>query len=81
VGVSAQKPKHLITVENTSKFNRSELVRVSWADVLKVYPTIDTANFQVINKATAGQLPYQLEKTGRCRGKVLVTASGYQSQK
>ena len=64
VGVSAQKPKHLITVENTSKFNRSEPVRVSWADVLKVYPTIDTANFQVINKATAGQLPYQLEKLG-----------------
>lgn len=64
VGVYAQKPKHLIKVENTSNFNRSELVRVSWVDVLKVYPTIDTANFQVINKATAGQLPYQLEKLG-----------------
>ncbi|RZK89827.1 MAG: DUF4861 domain-containing protein [Pedobacter sp.] len=63
--VSAQNPRRTITIENPSNLNRSnELVRVSWAEVLKAYPAIDTANFEVINKATAGQIPYQLEKLG-----------------
>ena len=64
-GTFAQKNKPTITIENPSNLNRNnELVRVSWAEVLKAYPKVDTANFEVINKATAGQIPYQLEKLG-----------------
>ena len=63
VSVFAQKSKRIIIIENPSKFNRSkELVRISWADILKAYPLIDSTNFEVINKATGGEIQYQLEK-------------------
>ncbi|RZK91469.1 MAG: DUF4861 domain-containing protein, partial [Pedobacter sp.] len=65
VSVFAQKSKRTIIIGNPSKFNRSkELVRVNWAEVLKAYPAIDTANFEVINKTTGGEIQYQLEKLG-----------------
>lgn len=72
VNVFAQDPKRIITIENPSNLYRNELVRISWAEVLKAYPNIDTANFEVINKATAGQIPFQLEKLGTDEVKFLL---------
>lgn len=72
VNVFAQNSKRVITIENPSNLYRNELVRISWVEVLKAYPNIDTANFEVINKATAGQIPFQLEKLGTDEVKFLL---------
>lgn len=71
--VFSQNSKRTITVENSSNLNRSnELVRISWAEILKAYPDIDTANFQVVDKNTTAKIPYQLEKLGGTEVKYLL---------
>jgi len=62
-----------ISIKNNSTLNRNgELVRVSWAEILKRNPKIDTSNLQVINKATLAEIPYQLEKLGASNVKYLL---------
>jgi hypothetical protein len=54
-----------ITINNTSSTARAgELISVDWKSIQAAYPSIDTANFKVINKATKKELSWQLEKKG-----------------
>lgn len=54
-----------VTISNPSSIERKgELIAVDWKSIQAVYPSIDTANFKVINKATKKELSWQLEKKG-----------------
>lgn len=54
-----------IEISNLSDMAREEeVVAVSWKDVFSLYPTIDTANFVIIDAKTKKQAPYQLEYRG-----------------
>ncbi|RYF20296.1 MAG: DUF4861 domain-containing protein, partial [Flavobacteriales bacterium] len=69
----AQKKSANFSIENSSSLKRNgELVRINWSDVLKLNPSIDTANFQVVENATSAQIPYQLEKLGGSEVKYLL---------
>ena len=52
-----------VTNNATVNFNQHVLT-VSWKDVLQKYPTIDTANFKVLNASTKKEIPFQLEYRG-----------------
>jgi hypothetical protein len=57
--------KAVITVTNSSNVNRTEeLVAIPWQSLVSKYPTIDTANFIVINSLTKKSIPFQLEHLG-----------------
>ncbi len=54
-----------ITINNRSSTARTgELISVDWKSIQAAYPSIDTANFKVINKTTKKELSWQLEKKG-----------------
>lgn len=54
-----------VTISNSSSIERKgELIAVDWKSIQAVYPSIDTANFKVINKTTKKELAWQLEKKG-----------------
>lgn len=54
-----------VTISNTSSIDRKgELIAVNWKSIQTAYPSIDTANFKVIHKATKKELAWQLEKKG-----------------
>lgn len=54
-----------LSVSNPTATNRvGELISVDWKSIQAAYPSIDTANFKVINKATKKELSWQLEKKG-----------------
>lgn len=58
--------KATLTVSNPSKLDRTgAVVAVSWSNVVAKYPTIDTANFKVINSVTKKEVPFQLERRGQ----------------
>jgi len=51
-----------ITINNRSSTARTgELISVDWKSIQAAYPSIDTANFKVINKTTKKELSWQLE--------------------
>lgn len=54
-----------ITITNNSNlaFNKS-IVAVAWKQVITKYPSIDTANFKLVNAATKKEISYQLEYLG-----------------
>ena len=65
VHLSAQSNSVVITVSNPIPVERKgELISVSWNDILSRYPTIDTANFKIVNVITKKELPRQLEFQG-----------------
>jgi hypothetical protein len=66
--------KATISISNTSAGDRKEeVVAIAWKDVLAKYPTIDTANFKVINIVTKKEIPWQLEyKGGKAVQNILV---------
>ena len=54
-----------ISIENNSTVNFNQhVLTVPWKDVLQKYPTIDTANFKVMNASTKKEIPFQLEYRG-----------------
>ena len=54
-----------ITINNRSSTARTgELISVDWKSIQSAYPSIDTANFKVVNRATKKELSWQLEKKG-----------------
>ncbi len=54
-----------ISVTNTSAINITEkVIDVPWNQILKSYPSIDTASLIVIESSSKKQIPYQLEKKG-----------------
>lgn len=54
-----------ITINNRSSTARTgELISVDWKSIQAAYPSIDTANFKVVNRATKKELSWQLEKKG-----------------
>ena len=58
--------KAVITITNSEDADRKEeLVAIPWSSIVSKYPTIDTANFTVINSATKKPVPYQLEHQGK----------------
>jgi len=55
-----------ITISNPLNIQRAdEVVAISWTSVLDKYPSIDTANFKVLNAATGQEIPFQLEHLGK----------------
>jgi hypothetical protein len=64
--VLAQVEKRIeISVENNSTVNFNQhVLTVPWKDVIQKYPTIDTANFKVLNASTKKEIPFQLEYRG-----------------
>ena len=54
-----------ITITNNSNvaFNKS-ITSVGWKQIIAKYPSIDTANFKVVNATTKKEIPYQLEYLG-----------------
>lgn len=54
-----------LSVSNPTASGRvGELISVDWKSIQAAYPSIDTANFKVISKATKKELAWQLEKKG-----------------
>ncbi len=61
--LTAQKT---IVIRNTLPVDRlDEVVEIPWSEVLKAFPSIDTANFKIIQKYTTKELTYQLEYKGK----------------
>lgn len=57
--------KASITISNSLDMERrDELVAISWTSILSKYPSIDTANFKVVN-ASNQEVPFQLEHEGQ----------------
>ncbi len=61
--ITTQAQTITITNNGNLAFNKS-IVGISWKQVIAKYPTIDTANFKVVNAATKKEIPYQLEYLG-----------------
>lgn len=62
--VSAQKNVR-IEVSNPSSLSfKEEVIAISWAKVLKLMPSIDTANFVVYDESGKIEIPHQLEYRG-----------------
>lgn len=58
--------KASITISNSLDMERTdELVAISWTSILSKYPSIDTANFKVLNAANNQEVPFQLEHAGQ----------------
>jgi hypothetical protein len=54
-----------ITVQNEANVVRNEaVVGVSWKALKARYPTLDSANFRLIDSRTKAEIPYQLERQG-----------------
>jgi hypothetical protein len=54
-----------ITINKRSSTARTgELISVDWKSIQSAFPSIDTANFKVVNRATKKELSWQLEKKG-----------------
>lgn len=49
---------------NAPKKQLGQIVSVEWKDIVKKHPSIDTANFKVINQSTKKEVVYQLEYLG-----------------
>lgn len=66
VGASANcYSQATIEIYNSSSLARSEeVIEIPWHQIMKVYPAIDTMNFQVIHLKTKKQVPWQLEYRG-----------------
>jgi len=61
----SQAQKATISISNPSAGERKEeVVAIAWKEVLAKYPSIDTANFKVINVASKKEIPWQLEYKG-----------------
>lgn len=61
--VISQAQKVSIANKSHLAFNKT-IVAIPWQKILNKYPTIDTANFKVVNSATQQEIPYQLEYLG-----------------
>ncbi|SMO48799.1 DUF4861 family protein [Solitalea koreensis] len=60
-----QAQQKTIQISNALGVQRSEeIVSISWSDILKASPDVDTANFKVINVVSKAELLYQLEYKG-----------------
>lgn len=69
--------KRYITLTNTSSVAvKSAVVAISWADIIKKYPTIDTSNFKVVLVGTKTEIPFQLEHRGQPSIKNLLVQLG-----
>ncbi len=64
--VFGQKDKKILfSVSNPSGIERKqELVSISWKNIISKYPSIDTADFKIINTRTKKEIPFQLEYRG-----------------
>jgi hypothetical protein len=56
-----QSPKAAVLLYNPLNRARTEVVTIDWKSVLAKFPSIDTANFKVINSSDQKELPLQLE--------------------
>jgi hypothetical protein len=56
-----QNARAVVLLYNPLNRSRTEVVAVNWASVLAKYPSIDTANFKVVNSSDQKELPVQLE--------------------
>jgi len=65
--VFGQKDKKIMfSVVNPALIERKqELVSIAWKDIVSKYPSIDTADFKVINALTKKEIPFQLEYRGQ----------------
>ncbi|HUH19697.1 DUF4861 family protein [Albibacterium sp.] len=64
--LSAQTNAINITISNSLDIARAdEVVAISWASILNKYPSIDTANFKVVDAASKQEVPFQLEHAGQ----------------
>ena len=60
-----QSNKVVISVQNPLPIERNEeVISISWIDIVSRYPSIDTANFKIINIASKKELSWQLEHKG-----------------
>src|SRR5690606_17540006 len=63
--LSAQTNAINITISNSLDIARAdEVVAISWTSILNKYPSIDTANFKVVDAASKQEVPFQLEYAG-----------------
>lgn len=63
--LSAQTNAINITISNSLDIARAdEVVAISWTSILNKYPSIDTANFKVVDAASKQEIPFQLEYAG-----------------
>lgn len=59
------KKNSIIHIKHTAtRVQRGQIVSVAWKDIVKKHPSIDTANFKVINQSTKKEVVYQLEYLG-----------------
>ncbi len=64
--LSAQTSAINITISNSLDIARAdEVVAISWTSILNKYPSIDTANFKVVDAASKQEVPFQLEHAGQ----------------
>ncbi|NRF37880.1 DUF4861 family protein [Pedobacter foliorum] len=57
--------KTTIVIKNSSDIDRvGEVLSINWASVITRYPSIDTANFKVLDAVTKKEVPFQLEHKG-----------------
>jgi hypothetical protein len=59
-----QNASAVVLLYNPLNRARTEVVAVNWASVLTKYPSVDTANFKVVNLSDQKELPVQLEHDG-----------------
>lgn len=65
VGVVSFAQQVVIKIQNPLAVQRKEeVVAISWSEVLRLYPAIDTNNLKVADQATGKELAYQLEYKG-----------------
>lgn len=70
--ISAQAQQKTITISNSLTFAREQVIEIPWAQVVNMFPLLDTANFTVINVVTKKEYPYQLEYKGTAQVKNLL---------
>lgn len=55
----------VILVTNPTSHERSEIVRIEWADFKNAFPDYLPGNFKVLNKATKKEIPFQVAYEGK----------------
>ena len=83
--VTGVAQKQVVVVSNPLTILREEeIVAIPWSQVMELYPTLDTSDFKVINKATKSEYVYQLEYKGQSQVQNLLVqltvAAGAQQQ-
>jgi hypothetical protein len=84
IAIAVAQKKALVVSNPLSILRKEEVVAIPWSQVMEVYPTLDTANFKVINPETKREYEYQLEYKGQSQVQNLLVqltiAAGGQQQ-